>query len=410
MMTEHSSQAAPYGSSNTFAVLTVTTLTLMATTWGTLLYTTAATVVMADFGFEATAIGYQVSLAYLSATVCSLYAGDITLVLGARMSLIFAMLLAGFGSLGTTVYGLYGMFSGAILIGAAHGLTNPASALLLQGLSTSGKRSFLFSIKQTGVPVGGLVTAVVTPAMTQNFHWHYAGYALSGACFSIAFLTWCISRKWGKIGNVRNRLSLNPFNSISVVLKSSGLLALALMAMCYACVQICIMTFMSPYLVEELGFTLIVAGTLVATAQIGGGIGRPFWGWLSDYAGKNVLVLRILGLVTSLGCLSLLVVSPSSPWILLIVLFFILGSTAIGWNGLFVAEIVNLADRGSAAQATAGVAAITFTSVMIGPSAFALIKKLSGEYSLTFAIFSIVGLIGVVLTFWLASSKTQIER
>lgn len=410
MSIEHGSQADLNGSMNTFAVLVITTSTLMATTWGTLLYTTAATVVTAEFGYSATAIGYQVSLAYISATICSLYAGETTLILGAKRSLIVAMLLTGIGSFITTILGLYGMIFGAMFMGFGHGLTNPASAILLQNLSANEKRSFIFSIKQTGVPLGGLMTALVTPAMTENFNWHYAGYTLSGTCFLVGLLTWWLGRNWGATKIYRKNISLNPFNSILLVIQSPGLLFLALMAMCYSGVQICIMTFTSPYLVEELGFSLIVAGTLVATAQIGGGIGRPFWGWISDYVGKNVLILRILGIVTTFGCFSLLFISSTSHSLTLTALFFILGSTAIGWNGLFVAEIVNLSKGGTAAQATAGVAAMTFTAVMIGPSVFALVNQFIGEYSTTFALFSVVALTGVFLTLALARSKVQIEN
>ncbi|MGI9379179.1 MAG: MFS transporter [Methyloligellaceae bacterium] len=399
----------PQDPSYVLGKLLVTTVTLAASTWGMLLYTTAATVVTSEFGYSATAIGYHVSLAYFAAMICSLYAGNATVIIGARRSLILAMLLVGFGALITTVFGLYGMFFGALLMGSGHGLTNPASAILLQSASLSSRRSLLFSIKQSGAPVGGLLTAIVTPAMTQNFGWRSAGFALAVACLATAVLTWALGRKWGTAGKFRksfSSMSLNPLTSLTLVFQSAGLRALAFMAMCYSCVQICILSFLSPYLVEELGLTLIIAGSVVALAQIGGGIGRPLWGWTADRIGKNALMLRILGIVTAIGCLLPLVGSAPVNVALISVLVLIFGTASVGWNGVMFAEIVNISDRSSAAQATSGVAAMIFTAVMVGPSLFAIVKELAGPYSLTIALFSVMSLTGVFMTIILQKTKT----
>lgn len=400
---------SPQDPSFVLAKLLVTTVTLAASTWGMLLYTTAATVVTSEFGFSATAIGYHVSLAYFAATICSLYAGNATVIIGARRSLVLAMLLVGLGALSTTLFGLYGMFFGALFMGIGHGLTNPASAILLQSASLSSRRSLIFSIKQSGAPLGGLLTAMITPAMTQSFGWRSAGYTLAVACLATALLTWALGCKWGTAGKFRksfSSMSLNPLTSLTLVFQSVGLRALAFMAMCYSCVQICILSFLSPYLVEELGLSLIIAGSIVALAQIGGGIGRPLWGWTADRIGKNALMLRTLGIVTATGCLLPLISASPVNVTLISVLVLIVGAASVGWNGLMFAEIVNISDRTSAAQATSGVAAMVFTAVMAGPSLFAIVKELAGPYSLTIALFSVISLIGVYMTLVLQKTKT----
>ena len=70
------------------------------------------------------------------------------------------------------------------------------------------------------------------------------------------------------------------------------------------------------------------------------------------------------------------------------------------------AEIDNISDRTSAAQATSGVAAMVFTAVMVGPSLFAIVKELAGPYSLTIALFSVISLIGVYMSVVLQKTKT----
>ena len=112
-----------------------------------LLYTPVATAVASEFDITATAIGYQVSLAFLSAMISSLFAGNITVSLGARLTMVLAILLTGTGALTTTLFGLYGIFFGTVLVGFGHGLINPASSSLLANAAKSSRRSLIFSIK-----------------------------------------------------------------------------------------------------------------------------------------------------------------------------------------------------------------------------------------------------------------------
>ena len=90
-----------------------------------------------------------------------------------------------------------------------------------------------------------------------------------------------------------------------------------------------------------------------------------------------------------------------------------LGMTAIGWNGVQLAEVARNAPSGQEGAITGASGFITFGGVLIGPPAFALVSALTGGYRVGFAIFGTVSIAAGLLllvrhrkgvfTLWLAT-------
>jgi hypothetical protein len=76
-----------------------------------------------------------------------------------------------------------------------------------------------------------------------------------------------------------------------------------------------------------------------------------------------------------------------------------IGMTAIGWNGVFLAEIAHLAPTGLISSATGGAMVITYAGVMLGPAAMAIIYGYAGSYTLTFGLFAVIPLAGLYFLF-----------
>jgi MFS family permease len=86
----------------------------------------------------------------------------------------------------------------------------------------------------------------------------------------------------------------------------------------------------------------------------------------------------------------------SSPWILFPVLV-IFGASAIGWNGVFLAEIARLAPAGQASVATGGTLCITFLGVVLGPPLFGVLAGILKSYGTSYGVLGLFGLIITVL-------------
>src|SRR3546814_16649551 len=63
------------------------------------------------------------------------------------------------------------------LMGLSNGTAKPAGSEVLQRYSPPGKRNLIFSIKQAGVPLGGVIAGLAIPAMVISVGWRAALFA-----------------------------------------------------------------------------------------------------------------------------------------------------------------------------------------------------------------------------------------
>jgi hypothetical protein len=76
------------------------------------------------------------------------------------------------------------------------------------------------------------------------------------------------------------------------------------------------------------------------------------------------------------------------------------GAAAIGWNGVYLAEVARVATPEFAGMATGGALFFTFAGILIGLPAFSLIVEKSGSYPFGFWIIAIATFVcGIVLLF-----------
>ena len=74
------------------------------------------------------------------------------------------------------------------------------------------------------------------------------------------------------------------------------------------------------------------------------------------------------------------------------------GAVAIGWNGVYLAEVARVAKPEFAGMATGGSLFFTFAGILIGLPAFSLLVEESGSYPLGFGIIAVATFVcGIVL-------------
>jgi MFS family permease len=90
--------------------------------------------------------------------------------------------------------------------------------------------------------------------------------------------------------------------------------------------------------------------------------------------------------------------SPTTPHTLLVPILVVFGASAIGWNGVYLAEVARRAPAGQASLATGGTLAFTFLGVVIGPPVFGLLATVFGTYRAGFvALMGVASLCGLLL-------------
>jgi MFS family permease len=117
------------------------------------------------------------------------------------------------------------------------------------------------------------------------------------------------------------------------------------------------------------------------------------WGVLADRVLTRRAMLGLLGIGMGVSALIALAAGPGWPTWLLIVYASAFGATAVGWNGVFLAEVARVAPAGRTSEATGGCLFFTFLGVVITPPSFNAVLALAGSYSVAYAVFALPALV-----------------
>ena len=378
-------------------VLSATLMVQALNTWGMLAIAAIAPLVAEGLGLAAALVGYQLSLIYLVASLTSLVAGALVGRWGPARASQASLLACAAGVAVAASGSLTGVIVASLLIGFGYGLTIPASSQLLFAHSTASDRSFVFSIKQTGVPLGGALAGLVTPALALAFGWQAALAAIAPPALLLALVMERPRARWDAARQPGAGLGAQIRAGTQRVLGDARLRALCLAALCYAAIQLSLMGFVVTFAVTELGFGAVLAGVLLAAVQGAGALGRLGWGWLADRLRGNAQILVAVGVLSALASVGFALIGIDTPRTAIFALAVLFGASAVGWNGVFLAEVARLSPPPMIGAITGVVGMITFAGVVIGPAAFSGLHGLLGSFSAAYLCLTVVALIGAAL-------------
>ena len=360
---------------------------------------TVAPLVAADLGVPASLIGSYIGLIYAGSAVSAPTCGGYLARYGAIRVTQVALLFVCIGLLFGCWHLLAAVGLGAFLLGIGYGLMTPASSDLLSRYVPNSRIGLVFSIKQTGVPLGFALAGVLTPFIAETKGWETAMYVMAGFCITFSLLSSVFRRELDSYADSSVRPSKKSvFSSLLLVIHSRKLRHITLVCFVYNGMQLCVLSFLVSYFFEERGTELLFAGLVLSVANVGGMFGRPFWGWFSDAFLNPRHVLAGLGLTAAVALLVLTELPKDAPTWSLLLFAGIIGATSIGWNGVALALMARSAPKGQAGTATGGILFFSFFGSVLFPSIFMFVERLTGSYAagyMTMAVFNI--LIGLFL-------------
>lgn len=351
----------------------------------------------ADLGVPTHWLGLHVAILYLHAAVVSALAAGLLRRIGPACATIAALATCAVGLLLPAVTGLAGAALGAALIGVGYGLTNPAASEVLARVTPPQRRNLVFSLKQTGVPLGGTLAGLALPALSLALGWRAALLIAAGGVGLVALLLLPLRAVWD--GGRDPRARLIDRQPLAGLTSGSVLRALAVIGALYAAVQLSFASYLVAMLVEEFGWTAQSAGAAAAAVQVSGALGRLAWAAVADRGGRGRWVLGITGLGTGLGLLALLPAGMDGVRdAVLLVLLCLIGACSLGWNGVLLAEAARSGPAGNAGAGVGAVLSVTFMGVILGPPLLGLAVFGFGSYSAAFAASAAVALAGAALS------------
>jgi MFS family permease len=357
-----------------------------------------------DIGFPAAWIGVLTALTFSAATFGALFSGGIIARTGALRMSQFSLLLCAAGIALISTANPWLVALGALTMGLGYGPVTPSSSAILAERTPERIRSFIFSLKQTGVPIGGALAGAIVPALIVIAGWRTGAMIVGLACAALALAI----QPYRAAVDLAHHFSrpVKPaglLEPLRIVLGDPRLREMGFASSAYSGMQACLSTYMVVYLTQRVGFSVQVAGAALATAMAAGVITRVAWGVLADNWFKPRLLLGAIGLGMSVAALLTACFNEMWPLAAIFVVSAVYGATAIGWNGVYLSEVARIAPPGKAAAATGASLAMTYAGVVAVPIMFWAIVMLSDSYAAAYVT-------AACLTLWRASYFFRVDR
>ena len=352
-----------------------------------------------DTGMQPGFIGLFIALVYGVGMAASLVSGAFVRRHGAiRLSqLCLVACAAGLACLavGTPLT----IAASAVLLGAGYGPVTPASSHVLAKTTPPDMMSLVFSLKQTGVPLGGVLAGAIVPALVAWVDWRAASLAVGAACLATVALAQPLRASLDADRDPSSRFAPRAIaRPLGHTLADPALRRLAICSFFFASLQLCLITFLVTHLTLNLGYTLVEAGLMLSAAQAGGVVARIAWGAIADRRGRPMRLLGIVALAMGLAALATAGFTPHWPAAAIAVVCAAFGATAIGWNGVYLAQVARLAPPGKAGEATGGSLVFTYGGALFGPPVFTFLVAAGAGYPAAFVAAAVPP---VLCGFWL---------
>lgn len=336
-------------------------------------------------------IGTFIAIVYSSAVCAALSSGVLIQKWGAIRTSQISLLLCAAGSL-CVASGVAGLgIAGAVLIGLGYGPITPASSHILIRTTPPHRLSVTFSIKQTGVPLGGVIVGLAIPPQEAALGWSWAILSICIACLLMAGIAQLLRAELDRErgGSLDSNFVASIIAPVRLVMTNRPLLALCACSFVFSGVQLALSVNLSSYLNLDLGWSLLAAGVVLSAMQFAGMVGRILWGAVSDARLGPRKTLAVQAVVMAGGCLATsLFHSDTSPvWIYVVLIVF--GSSAVGWTGVYLAEVARLAPAGKVSIATGGALSFTFFGVVFWTPLFGFVANASGGYAVPYLLLCI---------------------
>jgi MFS transporter, ACS family, hexuronate transporter len=261
-------------------------------------------------------------------------------------------------------------------------------------------RGFAMGIRQTGVPIGGLVGALTLPVVSAH-----AGLRAAFLYAAVLVTVPTLFAYFGYRGAKDDVPSTLTFAAVGRGMRE--LLreprVFALMATCMVLVgsQVAMNAFVAITAVNVVGTSAFVGALALACGQAAAGVGRLAWGYMSDrvFHGERLIPFAIIAVLAALAAGTLGLLGHGAVAVLMFATA-LLGFSGAGWNGLFSAALAEVGGADRAASAIGiGLTGI-FLASAISPSAFGVLADHTTLH-VAWRVVSALALLGVFPVLWL---------
>jgi sugar phosphate permease len=346
-----------------------------------------------ELGLSRAQVGLFFSAFYLAMAGFSFSAGRRADRLGVRRTTLQGHLSLGICTIAAALAPSFiWAFASFFLAGLGYSFLNPASSKGVMEWFHRDERATAMGTKQTGVPTGGVVTAVLAPPLVLLMGWRGALAALGIVNFLFGFL---FSFFW------RDPPEDEPVVAEDVEIQENqtldiwSFLPISCGTAIYLVGQMTLITYIPLYLKDAMGFSAYWASQALALTQAGAMAGRVGWGVASDrlFGGRRKIVLLLIGFLSAILIMVLGFIGPQSSLYLLLPILFLAGVCLVGYQGVSYALIGELAGKARTGSALGMMITINAACATVGTPLFGYIVDRTESYPVAWML--LAGSLGV---------------
>ena len=333
--------------------------------------------VKAEFHLTFAQAGLVANFSFIGGFLTLALAGLAVDSLGDRFVLVLGGMLSGIGAIAVSLApNLWILLAVVLVMGAGVAMPTPAGSVAVRNAFPLRLRASVMSLRQTGIPLGAFCAALLLPPIAIAGGWRAAMVAAGAISVAVTGAGFAIYRNSGRPerGSGQGRGFRNVMNRDSIIVATAGVLLVAS--------QFSILTYTVTFLVHDRRLTLTLAAAFLALAQLTGAGGRVLWGVVSDrlLGGSRRTALILAAATGVVGSILLGSLPAATPLPVVGASLLICTLGAVGWNGVQISFLSELARPGSEGRGVGLALMIQQPGILAGPFLFGLVVDATGSF------------------------------
>lgn len=332
-----------------------------------------------DLGLSRPEVGLFATVLNVGTMVALLPAGWAVDTLGERRVLVAGGIATGLVTVVTAFApGFYALLPLLIIVGLCGATPTPAGSTAIISAFAVRDRAFIMSIRQTGIPLGGALAALILPPIAIAAGWRTALVVAGGITIVGALVGWVLVHDVPKTRSTAVRRESGSIRAVA----SWDATFIGLAAIFLTLGQFVLVSYIALYLFESWHVPLAQGSLYLVVANMGGVAGRLMWGIVSDrlFGRRRRGPLILVSMLAATGFAILAWLPVTTPQWVLFPFVFALGACVIGWNGVYITFLSEIAPSDKRGRSVAYGMTISQVGIFGGPAAFGALVDISGSY------------------------------
>jgi predicted MFS family arabinose efflux permease len=382
--------------------LLLTMLTQAAATMAAYTLSTASPHIAPDLGVENEDVAQLVAIVYGVGAISALFAPPLVHRFGGMaISLAICAAAGAMQALAVLSDTILMLGLASVALGCCYGMTAPSSSHVLAKLAPAKRRNIIFSIRQIGVPMGGILGGLLIPPLILLGGWRLAFSVQLVFVLVLALSIYMVRHRYDFDRDLHRRIfrPSGPARVIGLLRELPELRPLAFASVIYSGIQLCFGAFLVTQIVRLHGQEAYYFASAIAlvTFQLSGIGTRIVLGFAADAWISARTLLAAQGVL--MGISAIIASQYDCGWPLWLILgnTALAGATASGYTGLAFAEFARIGGPPRAAETTGLGAALMFGGVAVMAPLFRLGIDVFGGYAVPFLVIAALAFISAAV-------------